>query len=179
MAVTVARPEFYGVRFSAVAGAFGHSITRVKQYRWDGEVRVNPGFDRASGRPALITLDTVSNGVNGAVTKPVRAIGGFFAMSLDTFVMMFKPPFAWREFLIQIWFVARVSLIPTLLMSIPFCTQVIFNLNILLVDLGAADLSGVGASVGIVNQIGPIVDVLVVAGARATAVCGDLRARPI
>ena len=127
----------------------------------------------------MITLGAVSNGVNGVITKPVRAIGGFFAMSLDTFVMMFKPPFAWREFLIQIWFVARVALIPTLLMSIPFCTQVIFNLNILLVDLGAADLSGVGASVGIVNQIGPIVDVLVVAGAGATAVCADLGARTI
>jgi len=124
----------------------------------------------------LITLGTAANGVVG---KPVRAVGGFFAMSLDTFVAMFRPPFAWREFVLQIWFVARVSLVPTLLMSIPFCTQVIFNLNILLVDLGAADLSGVGASVGIVNQIGPIVDVLVVAGAGATAVCADLGARTI
>ena len=26
--------------------------------------------------------------------KPVRAVGGFYAMALDTFVMMFKPPFA-------------------------------------------------------------------------------------
>src|SRR3954468_20238517 len=102
MARTVARREIYGVRFSAVACAFGHNINGVNQYRWDGEARVNPGFDPASGRPALITLGTVSNGVNGVITKPVRAIGGFFAMSLDTFVMMFKPPFAWREFLIQI-----------------------------------------------------------------------------
>ena len=124
----------------------------------------------------MITLGSATNGV---IAKPVRAVGGFFALSLDTFVLMFKPPFAWREFLIQIWFVARVSLIPTILMSIPFCTLVIFNLNILLVDLGAADLSGVGASVGIVNQIGPMVDVLVVAGAGATAVCADLGARTI
>jgi phospholipid/cholesterol/gamma-HCH transport system permease protein len=124
----------------------------------------------------LITLSSVPSSV---VTKPVRAVGGFFAMSLDAFVLMFTPPFALREFLTQIWFIARVSLVPTLLMSIPFCTQVIFNLNILLVDLGAADLSGVGASLGIVNQIGPMVTVLVVAGAGATAMCADLGARTI
>lgn len=122
---------------------------------------------------------TVGSATNAVVAKPVRAVGGFFAMSLDTFVLIFTPPFAWREFLNQIWFIARVSLVPTLLMSIPFCTQVIYNLNILLVDLGAADLSGVGASVGIVNQIGPLVDVLVVAGAGATAMCADLGARTI
>ena len=39
-------------------------------------------------------------------------VGGFFAMALDTFVAMFKPPFAWREFILQTWFVARVSLVP-------------------------------------------------------------------
>ena len=124
----------------------------------------------------MISVGTAASGI---VTKPVRAVGGFFAMSLDTILLIFVPPFAWREFLTQVWFVARVSLVPTLLMSIPFCTQVIFNLNILLVDLGAADLSGVGASIGIVNQIGPMVTVLVVAGAGATAMCADLGARTI
>jgi phospholipid/cholesterol/gamma-HCH transport system permease protein len=128
------------------------------------------------GRRWLITLTSVPNAV---VSKPVRAVGGFFAMSLDTFVLMFARPFALREFLTQIWFVARVSLIPMILMSIPFCTQVVFNLNILLVDLGAADLSGAGTSLAVVNQIGPIVDVLVVAGAGATAMCADLGARTI
>ena len=46
---------------------------------------------------------------SGIVGKPVRAVGGFFGMALDTFVLMFKPPFAWREFILQAWFVARVS----------------------------------------------------------------------
>ena len=47
-----------------------------------------------------------------SVLKPVRSFGGFFAMSLDTLVAMFKPPFAWREFFLQTWFVARVSMVP-------------------------------------------------------------------
>ena len=124
-------------------------------------------------------MTALGSAAKGVVGTPIRAVGGFFALSLDTFVAMFTPPFAWREFLIQIWFIARVSLVPTLLMSIPFCTLVVFMLNILLTDIGAADLSGVGAALGIVNQIGPIVDVLVVAGAGATAVCADLGARTI
>src|SRR3989442_486383 len=41
-------------------------------------------------------------------------------MALDALVLMFRPPFAWREFLLQTWFVARVSLVPTVLLAIPF-----------------------------------------------------------
>jgi len=124
-------------------------------------------------------LTTVGAVTKSVVVKPIGAVGGFFAMSLDTFVAMFTTPFAWREFLDQVWFIARVSLVPMILMSIPFCAQVNFQLNVLLVDLGAVDLSGAGASLGIVNQIGPVVDVLVVAGAGATAMCADLGARTI
>ena len=53
------------------------------------------------------------------------------------------------------------------------------NLAVLLVEFGAADYSGSGAAYGTVTQIGPIVTVLVVAGAGATAMCADLGARTI
>ena len=111
--------------------------------------------------------------------KPAGALGGFFAMSLDTLLVMVRPPFAWREFLLQSWFVARVSLLPTLMLAIPFNVLLIFTFNILLVEFGAADLSGTGAAYGTVTQIGPVVTVLVVAGAGATAMCADLGARTI
>ncbi|MGV0044930.1 MlaE family ABC transporter permease [Mycobacterium colombiense] len=111
--------------------------------------------------------------------KPVYGIGGFYAMALDTLALVFKPPFAWREFIQQGWFVARVSIAPTLLLSIPFTVLTIFTINTLLVEFGAADFSGTSAAVGAVTQIGPIVTVLVVAGAGATAMCADLGARTI
>ncbi|MGZ5377665.1 MAG: MlaE family ABC transporter permease [Mycobacterium sp.] len=100
-------------------------------------------------------------------------------MSLDTFVFMFKMPWAWREFLLQTWFVARVSIVPTIMLAIPFTVLVVFTLNVLLIEIGAADFSGAGAAIGTVNQIGPIVTVLVIAGAGATAMCADLGARTI
>jgi len=45
--------------------------------------------------------------------QPLSAVGGFIALALDTIVQMFKPPFAFAEFLLQAWFVARVSILPT------------------------------------------------------------------
>ncbi|UXA09476.1 ABC transporter permease [Mycobacterium sp. SMC-2] len=113
------------------------------------------------------------------VSKPLSAIGGFFAMALDALFLMPRRPFAWRELLHQTWFVARVSILPTLMLSIPFMVLIVFMLNILLSEFGAADLSGSGAALGAVTQIGPLVTVLVVAGAGATAMCADLGARTI
>jgi phospholipid/cholesterol/gamma-HCH transport system permease protein len=111
--------------------------------------------------------------------KPALALGAFFAMALDTLVLLPRRPFAWREFLLQSWFVARVSLVPAMMLAIPFNVLLIFTFNTLLVDFGAADWSGTGAAYGTVTQIGPIVTVLVVAGAGATAMCADLGARTI
>ncbi|MCV7219502.1 MlaE family ABC transporter permease [Mycolicibacterium elephantis] len=111
--------------------------------------------------------------------KPLGAVGGFFAMALDVLVSIPRRPFAWREFILQSWFVARVSLFPTLMLAIPFTVLLVFTFNILLVEFGAADYSGTGAAYGTVTQIGPVVTVLVVSGAGATAMCADLGARTI
>ncbi|MGI9161773.1 MAG: MlaE family ABC transporter permease [Mycobacterium sp.] len=100
-------------------------------------------------------------------------------MSLDVVVYLFRPPWAWREFLLQTWFIARVSLFPTVMLAIPFTVLTTFTINILLNEIGAADFSGTGAALGAVTQIGPIVTVLVIAGAGATAICADLGARTI
>ena len=126
--------------------------------------RFDDGLNRFSATPAA---------------KPLRAFGGFFAMALDVLMLIPRRPFAWREFLLQAWFVARVSMMPTLMLAIPFTVLMVFTFNILLVEFGAADYSGTGAAYGTVTQIGPVVTVLVVAGAGATAMCADLGARTI
>jgi phospholipid/cholesterol/gamma-HCH transport system permease protein len=129
------------------------------------------GFAADRRTCAVVSLDVAS--------RPLRALGEFFALALDTLVSIPRRPFAWREFLIQSWFVARVSVLPTLLLSIPFTVLAVFTLNILLIEFGAADYSGSGAAFGAVTQIGPLVTVLVVAGAAATAMCADLGSRTI
>ena len=111
--------------------------------------------------------------------RALSSLGGFFAMSLDVLILIGARPFALREFILQSWFVARVSLLPTIMLAIPLTVMVTFTFNILILELGAADFSGSGAALGAVTQIGPVVTVLVVAGAGATAMCADLGARKI
>jgi phospholipid/cholesterol/gamma-HCH transport system permease protein len=115
----------------------------------------------------------------GTFSKPLREVGSYFALSLDIFVQMVRPPYAWREFIYQAWFVARVSIVPTISLSIPFNALSVFIINVLLVEIGAADASGAGAALASVAYIGPITTVLVVAGTGATAMCADLGARTI
>ncbi|WP_196763061.1 ABC transporter permease, partial [Mycobacterium avium] len=86
-------------------------------------------------------------------------------------------PFQWREFILQGWFLLGVSFLPTVMVAIPLTVLIIFTLNILLAEFGAADVSGAGAALGAVTQLGPLVTVLVVAGAGSTAICADLGAR--
>jgi phospholipid/cholesterol/gamma-HCH transport system permease protein len=100
-------------------------------------------------------------------------------MALDTLMLLPRRPFAVREFVVQSWFVARVSLLPTLMLAMPYTVLVVFTFNILLLEFGAADFSGTTAAFATVTQVGPIVTVLVVAGAGATAMCADLGARTI
>src|SRR5271168_5097865 len=96
---------------------------------------------------------SLPNGLSGAM----QAVGGLFAMGADAIKFTFRRPFQAREFLEQSWFIARVALAPTFLVAIPFTVLISFILNILLRELGAADLSGAGA----------------------TAMCADLGSRTI
>ena len=112
-------------------------------------------------------------------SKPALAVGDFVVLSGETFAAMFRRPFAWRELIEQIWFVARVSIVPTLVLSIPYTVLIVFTLNIVLIEVGAGDLSGAGAALASVTQVGPVVTAIVVSGAGATAMCADLGARTI
>lgn len=112
-------------------------------------------------------------------TRPaLEAVGGFVRMCTLTGKALFRP-FQWREFILQSWFLFKVSFLPTVAVAVPLTVLIIFTLNILLAEFGAADVSGAGAALGAVTQLGPLVTVLVVAGAGSTAICADLGARTI
>ncbi|PJE03859.1 MAG: ABC transporter permease [Mycobacterium sp.] len=113
------------------------------------------------------------------IAKPMNALGEFFRFCAETFVVLVRRSWNWREILEQIWFVARVSIFPTIMLSIPYTVLIVFVLNILLVEIGAGDLSGAGAGLASVTQVGPVVTAMVVSGAGSTAMCADLGARTI
>ena len=62
-----------------------------------------------------------------------EVLGGYYAFCLDVFRAIFRLPFQGREFAEQAWFVSSVSMVPTFLVSIPLCVNVIFSLNQLLI----------------------------------------------
>ena len=138
-----------------------------------------------SGRNTVATVPRASSVETDFLPPPSRfarmmePIGGFFAMALETFRVMFKRPLQWREFVQQTWFIARVSIGPAIFVGIPLTCLVTFQFNQVLREVGAIDLSGSGAALATVTQIGPVVATLVVAGAGATAICADLGARTI
>ena len=66
---------------------------------------------------------------------------------------LFRWPFQWREFILQCWFIMKVAFLPTIMVSIPLTVLLIFTLNVLLAQFGAADLSGAGAAIGAVTQL--------------------------
>lgn len=111
--------------------------------------------------------------------KALSTFGDFYTFVGKVFRTMFTTRFRFAEFISQAWFVTTVSFGPALLVSIPFCVVIIFQVNQLLIQIGAVDLAGAGAAVAVVREIGPIVSVLVVAGAGATAICADLGSRKI
>lgn len=117
--------------------------------------------------------------VGDRLRGPLGHVGGFARMCALTGKALFRPPVEWRELILQCWFLLRVTILPTVMAAIPLTVLLTFTLNVLLAEFGAADISGAGAALGAVTQLGPLTTVLVVAGAGSTAICADLGARTI
>ncbi len=111
--------------------------------------------------------------------KPLREVGSFIALSLDTFVQTLRPPFFWRECIEQCWFIARVATFPAIAQSIAFNGMVVYLFGVATVSFGAGDILGAASGLGTVSQIGPVTTVFVLSGAAATAMCADLGSRTI
>lgn len=137
--------------------------------------------DTAASTNQGLSVDSIRDDAlaSNPFEKVARLLGDFYAMCLETIRQLFTRRFQFGEFVEQAWFIASVSIGPAILVSIPFCVIIVFEVNQLLIQIGAVDLAGAGAAVAVVREIGPIVSVLVVAGAGATAVCADLGSRKI
>ena len=78
--------------------------------------------------------------------KALSTFGDFYTFVGKVFRTMFTTRFRFREFVSQAWFVTTVSFWPALLVAIPFCVVIIFQVNQLLIQIGAVDLAGAGAA---------------------------------
>jgi phospholipid/cholesterol/gamma-HCH transport system permease protein len=111
--------------------------------------------------------------------RPLPPFGNLVGFSAETVRQMFRRPFQWREFFDQCWFVARVSILPACLITVPFGAVLALQVYSLFQQLGAESFTGAVAVLGILQQAAPVVTVMIVAGAAGSAVAADLGARKI
>jgi phospholipid/cholesterol/gamma-HCH transport system permease protein len=112
-------------------------------------------------------------------TAGVKQAGSLFALFLDVVRMTFKRPFQVREFIQQSWFVASVTLVPTMMVTIPFGAVIALELGTLARQIGAQSFTGSASVLAIVREASPIVVALLISGAGGSAICADLGSRKI
>jgi phospholipid/cholesterol/gamma-HCH transport system permease protein len=93
--------------------------------------------------------------------------------------MTFKRPFQMREFIQQAWFIASVTILPTMLVTIPFGAVIALQLGTLSRQIGAQSFTGAASVLAIIREASPIVVALLIAGAGGSAICADLGSRKI
>ena len=109
----------------------------------------------------------------------LRQTGRLFALAASVLRLTFKRPFQFRELLEQFWFIASVTILPTILVSIPCGAVSSLQVGSLLKQFGAQSFTGAGSVVAVIQQASPLIVALLISGAGGTAICADIGARTI
>lgn len=109
----------------------------------------------------------------------IRGPGEIAVMVVEVTKLIFTTRFQTREFLEQAWFITSVTLMPTLLVSIPFGAVISLQVGNLTGQLGAQSFAGATAVLAVVREAAPIAAALLIAGAAGSAICSDMGARKI
>jgi phospholipid/cholesterol/gamma-HCH transport system permease protein len=118
---------------------------------------------------------------NGKVVSAFEIMGDVFAMLLDavvsTFTAIVRRRFSWQEFIEQTWFLISVTLLPAILIAIPFGLVLVLEVGGLAVQIGASSIVGAVDAIGIVREAAPVITAILLSGAGGSAICADLGAR--
>jgi phospholipid/cholesterol/gamma-HCH transport system permease protein len=100
-------------------------------------------------------------------------------MVVEVTKQIFTSRFEGREFIEQAWFITSVTLMPTILVSIPFGAVISLQVGNLTGQLGAQSFAGATAVLAVVREAAPIAAALIIAGAAGSAICSDMGSRKI
>jgi phospholipid/cholesterol/gamma-HCH transport system permease protein len=114
-----------------------------------------------------------------SLSSTMRGPGEIAVMVFEVTKRFGRRPFQWAEFVEQAWFVTSVTLMPTILVSIPFGAVISLQVGQLTGQLGAESFAGATAVLATVREAAPIAAALIIAGAAGSAICSDLGARKI
>lgn len=130
----------------------------------------------AGGRSALDSL-------TGRFLAGIRTTGDLVKLAVESIQWgvadIVARRFSWSEFLLQCWFMTRVSLLPTILVSIPFGVITSVQIGAAANQIGAQSFIGAVNGIGVLRQGAPLVTSLMIAGAVGSAICADLGARTV
>src|SRR5438445_6051142 len=116
------------------------------------------------------------------VAKPqfiVRETGNMFAVALDGLRYTVQPRQWWREFFRQCWFIAKVTSVPVIFISIPFGMVIALHVGSFAKQVGAEPGTGSAMVLAIVREAAPVATALLIAGAGGSAMTADLGSRKI
>src|SRR5256714_7605476 len=113
------------------------------------------------------------------VTGFVSELGRMSSVGLEAVHTVFRRPWPLEEFLSQIWFLAKVTTAPVILISIPFGMIISLHVGSFLTQLGAQAHMGAAMVLAVVREEAPVATALLIAGAGGSAMCADLGSRRI
>src|SRR6059036_3263059 len=119
---------------------------------------------------------------NPFLAKPqtlVRETGNMFAVALEGLRKTYAIRDWWREYIGQCWFIAKVTSIPVILISIPFGMVIALHVGSFNQQLGAQSATGAAMVLAIVREAAPVATALLIAGAGGSAMTADLGSRKI
>jgi len=108
-----------------------------------------------------------------------REIGAMAAVGIEAVRKIFSRPWPMAEFLDQCWFIAKVTTVPVILISIPFGMVISLQVGALIRQLGADAHLGSALVLAVVREQAPIATALLIAGAGGSAMCADIGSRKI
>lgn len=116
-------------------------------------------------------------------TQAVRTAGDLVILALESLRFAVSDivarRFPWNEFLLQAWFMTRVSLLPTIMVAVPFGVIISVQIGAVADQIGATAFIGAVNGIGVLRQGAPLVTSLMIAGAVGSAICSDLGARTV
>ncbi|HEY9565188.1 MAG TPA: ABC transporter permease [Nocardioides sp.] len=128
--------------------------------------------------PARVMTD-----LGGRIRTGIETAGAMIVLACESIASgiadIVRGRFSWSEFLLQAWFMSRVSVLPTILVAIPFGIIVSIQVGGVAAQIGASSFAGAVNGIGVLRQGAPLVTSIMIAGAVGAAITSDLGARTI
>ena len=109
----------------------------------------------------------------------LEEVGAMFASGFEAIRLGFRLGVPFGEFLDQCWFLAKVTTLPLILISVPFGAVIALEVGGLLQQIGAQSQLGAAMVLAVVREQAPLATALLIAGAGGSAMCADIGSRKI